>query len=103
MSTPALEGFVPVDAASLREAERAADEVRRARTELERATRTLVELAEDMKIDAVRRLRERGASAAQVERYEAAYRAAAEEARAGDAALADACRAMHEAVLALSR
>ena len=41
---------------------------------LDRATMALLELAEDFRIDAVKRLRERGASEAQVEGYERAYR-----------------------------
>ena len=63
--------FVPVDQAALR---RAAERVGAASKTLDVEAQALIELAEDLLIDATRRLRERGASAAQVERYEDAYR-----------------------------
>jgi hypothetical protein len=60
----------------------------------------LLELAYDLRMDAVRRLRERGASEAQVERYEAAFRSGAEAVRLTgaelDATLAGLAREVQE-------
>jgi hypothetical protein len=67
-------GFVPVEVAALEALAASMADVREAETGLRGATEALLELAGDLKVDAVRRLRERGASEAQVERYEAAYR-----------------------------
>jgi hypothetical protein len=93
-------GFVPVEAAALQALDGSMARVREAEARLRAATDTLIELADDLKIDAVRRLRERGASEAQVERYEASHREGAarvrREARTLDerlAALEDAVRA----------
>ncbi len=98
---PAFSGFVPVDGKTVQAVEDAAASIVRARSELERATEELLELAEDMKREAVRRLTERGASSAQVERYEAAYQRAAQATRAASAALEGSCAAMIDAVRAL--
>jgi len=62
--------WVPVELGPLREA---ADSAGAARDDLRRAIDALLEQAEDFSIDAARRLRERGASGAQVEAYERAY------------------------------
>lgn len=101
MSDDELGGFVPVDAASLRALADAASALARARAEVGSATSALLELCEDMKIDAVRRLAERGASAAQLERYEDAYAAHARRARERLAALDAACARVEGAVGAL--
>jgi hypothetical protein len=95
-----LEGFVPVDAATLRALEDAASALVRARSELDHALGELLDLAGDMKTEALRRWSERGASSAQIERYEDAHRAVAEAARARSAALHEACTAMCGAVRA---
>ena len=83
--------FVPIEretlAALLSQASAAAD----ASEALRRATQALVEQTDDLAIDAVRRLKERGASAAQVEGYEGAYRSRVAAVREAQAALHAAC------------
>lgn len=101
MSEDELGGFVPVDRASLGRLEDASSALVSRRAELAEATRALLELCEDMKIEAARRLAERGASAAQLERYEEAYRACAERARDRGAALDEACARVRDAVRAI--
>lgn len=96
-----LEGFVPLDARTARALDDAAAALAIAKRELDRAAEELFELTEDMKIDAVRRLGERGASSAQIERYESAYRASVEAVRERSAALEAACARMREAVRAV--
>ena len=92
-----LDGFVPVDGEALAALDAAVDALADARRELERASRALVELAGEMSADAVRGLRDRGASAAQIERYEDAHRASAAavhaSARALDGAIEEVRRA----------
>lgn len=58
----------------------------------------LLELAEDMQIEAARRLRERGASEAQIERYEQAYRDEAARVTAARRALDEAESALGTAI-----
>ncbi len=94
-------GFVPVDRGALEALTQARDALETARSELAVASRALVELAEDMKVDAVRRLAERGASSAQVERYEEAYRTAREALDARARELDAATRRLDEAVRAV--
>ncbi len=101
MDDDELAGFVPVDAASLRALEEAASALALARAEIGSAASELLELCEDMKIDAVRRLADRGASAAQLERYEEAYLACARRARERLTALEDTCARVQGAVRAL--
>ncbi|HJL19882.1 MAG TPA: hypothetical protein RMH99_29735 [Sandaracinaceae bacterium LLY-WYZ-13_1] len=74
-------GFVPVEEAALRALVEATESARTASEALREATDGFAELAADLKIDAVRRLQERGASAAQVARYEDAHREAARRLR----------------------
>jgi hypothetical protein len=97
-----VDGFVPVDGRTLRELVAARRAVELAEGELSRACRALVELSEDMKTDAVRRLLERGASSAQVERYEEAYRACREALEAKARELREACARLDDAVRAMA-
>jgi hypothetical protein len=90
--------FVPLDGETARALEDAASALRGARRDLDLAAQALLELAEDMKIDAVRRLAERGASAAQLARYEEAFDEAAGALRARREALEVACAQMQRAV-----
>lgn len=92
------QGYLPVDGSAVAELERAASALDTARRSLAEATRALIELSDDMKTDAVRRLAERGASSAQVERYEDAYRACASGVQEQTSALADACARLERAV-----
>ncbi|HEY8432735.1 MAG TPA: hypothetical protein VIL20_30400 [Sandaracinaceae bacterium] len=101
MSDDELGGFVPVNRAAVRALEEAASELWRARAELREATEELLELSEDMKIDAVRRLVERGASEAQLERYEEAYRRSAHATRERGAALDSALARLRRAIEAI--
>lgn len=91
-------GFVPLDPETARALEDAAARLTDAERAMDRAARALLELAEDMSVEATRRLAERGASGAQIERYEEAYRASAESLRARGAALHEACGEMRAAV-----
>lgn len=65
--------WIPVETRALDALRRAAREAHESREALRRATAALVEQAEDFSIDAARRLRERGASSAQIEAYEGAF------------------------------
>lgn len=67
-------GHVPVPAAELADLEARAEALAVALAAHRDALTALMELADDLRADAVRGLRDRGASAAQVERYEAAFR-----------------------------
>ena len=70
MTNRSPSSFVPVDR------ERAASllaDVRAAANAQRKAIAALLELSEDLRADAVARLRERGASEAQIERYEASF------------------------------
>lgn len=91
-------GFVavsPAAIAALTDAHAASRDATRA---LGAALDGLLELAEDMQIEATRRLRERGASEAQVERYEQAYRHEAARVTAARRALDDADRTLGAAI-----
>jgi len=93
MTNRSLSSFVPVDrerAASRLEGVRAAAAAQR------RAVAALLELSDDLRADAVARLRERGASEAQVERYEASFVRERE-------AVHEAGRAFDDAVAALAQ
>lgn len=90
--------FVPLDSETARALEDAASALGGARRDMDLAAMALLELAEDMKIDAVRRLAERGASAAQVARYEEAFDEAAGALKARREALERACAEMQRAV-----
>lgn len=69
-------------------------DVRDAATAQRRAIAALLELSEDLRADAVARLRERGASQAQVERYEAAFVREREAVHAAGRAFDDAVGAL---------
>lgn len=84
------DGFVPVDGASLDALLEAAARLREAEARVRAATDELLELSADLAIDATRRLQERGASEAQVARYERSTRERTAEVR-------DALRALDEA------
>jgi len=71
------DSYVPIDRRALRELGRGVDRLGRAAVAQRAAVARLLELADDLRVDAIRRLRESGASEAQVERYEGAYRAQA--------------------------
>ena len=88
------EGFVAVPGAELDALAEATADARTAASALRGAVERLAELADDYRIDAVRRLRERGASEAQVARYERAF---TEQRRA----VRDRLRALDEAFGAL--
>ena len=62
----------------------------------------LIELADDLRADAVRGLRDRGASAAQVARYEEAFSAARREAERTLVATEDDTTALRSAAASLS-
>ncbi len=90
--------FVPVDAGALESLEDAAMDLAGAKVALDRATQALLELAEDMQTEAVRRLSERGASDAQVDRFQQAYRSCAGDVRTRSKALDTACTRLREAL-----
>lgn len=96
--TDALDGFLPLDPETARALSAAASRLASAQRELELAAGALVELAGDLKVDAVRRLAERGASDAQIARYEEAFRAAAQALATRRAELAAACADVQAAV-----
>lgn len=99
MSQPEeAEGFVPLDPETARALEDAASSLTSARRDMDLAAAALLELAEDLKIDAVRRLAERGASAAQVARYEDAFDETAGALKTRREALEAACARMQRAV-----
>lgn len=89
---------MPVDTGALESLEDAAMEVAGSKVALDRATQALLELAEDMQREAVRRLEERGASMAQIDRFADGYRASAGEVRAKSKALDAACARLREAL-----
>ena len=93
--------FVPLDVEMVRATLEAADETLGAVRALRGETQALVELADDYRIDAQRRLRERGASEAQVEGYERAYRARLLALRERERALEAACVRLQERAAAL--
>jgi hypothetical protein len=90
--------FVPVDAGALESLEDAAGDLAGAKVALDRATNALLELAQDMQREAVRRLEERGASSAQVERFSEAFGSASSDVRARSKALDAACTRLREAL-----
>lgn len=94
--------FVPVDLSMVEALDEAAKDLARARREVDAAAEALLELAEDMKIEAVRRLSERGASAAQLARFEEAFRTATATLHVKRAELADVCARIAGAIQRLS-
>lgn len=87
-------GYVPVPAAALDAIERRARDVEAATKRMQEAIGALAELARDYRSDAVRRLQERGASEAQVARYEDSLDAALEDVRGPLSNLEGACAAL---------
>ena len=91
---------VPVTRDALRGMGQIMDRAGRAAVAQRAAVARLLELADDLRSDAVQRLRERGASEAQVERYEAAFRSGAAAVRQTgaelDATLGELGRAVQE-------
>ncbi len=87
MTDPSASTFVPVERAALSALTPSVHRVGRAAVAQRAALARLLELADDLRADAVQRLRERGASAAQVERYEAAYEGSCASALSAGAAL----------------
>jgi cob(I)alamin adenosyltransferase len=79
-----------VEAASLLALHEAAARLREAEARVRAAAEDLLELGADLAVDATRRLRERGASEAQVARYERSI-------RERSTAVQDALRALDEA------
>ena len=76
-----LGGFVPVPVSALEGLARSLDESRAAERALAKALEATLELTEDLSRDAIRGLRDRGASAAQIDRYETARRDATRRTR----------------------
>lgn len=97
-----LDGYVPVPTRTLEAVAASITATREAERTLARALDALLELTEDLSMDAVRGLRDRGASAAQIERYEAAHRDAARAARDRLNALSHALDAVESASRPLS-
>ncbi|MBX3274699.1 MAG: hypothetical protein KF729_30815 [Sandaracinaceae bacterium] len=87
MREPSEAAFVPVQQDRLFLLTPAVHRVERAAVAERAALARLLELADDLRADAVARLRERGASEAQVERYEAAFAGGRDAALAAGAAL----------------
>ena len=79
--------FVPVNRSSLEALRAVMARVGRAAVAQRASVARLLELADDLRVDALRRLRESGATEAQVERYEAAYREQADAVSRSGAAL----------------
>lgn len=93
--------FVPIPTDALDALEGRANAIAQTAREARRAVHALTELATDYRSDAVRRLQERGASEAQVERYEASLDAALRTVREPMAELERACAALRADVDAL--
>ncbi|MCB9592391.1 MAG: hypothetical protein H6719_06645 [Sandaracinaceae bacterium] len=87
MPKPPDSSFVPVNGDLLEGLVPALHRVERAAVAQRAALARLLELADDLRADAVARLRERGASEAQVERYEGAFQAQSRATVEGGAAL----------------
>jgi hypothetical protein len=93
--------FVPVERAALERLSEALAELEGARARVSSASSDLLDLSLDLEKDALARLTERGASAAQVERYEAAYHTCVEAFRGRVQAFEAALRTVTEAFSAL--
>lgn len=95
------EGYVAVDRASILRIARAVEVSRRCQSRLALACDELLALADDFHTDAVRRLKERGASEAQVEGYERAYHEARRALEAAGCDVSEAERELADSVDAL--
>ncbi|MCA9607583.1 MAG: hypothetical protein KC619_18375 [Myxococcales bacterium] len=73
MPEPTEDSWVPVEKNRLTALGPAAHRAERAAVAQRAAVARLLELADDLRADAVARLRERGASEAQIERYEGSF------------------------------
>lgn len=89
-------GYVPVPAAALAAVDARAHDVEAALARARKAIDGLAELARDYRSDAVRRLQERGASEAQVARYENSLEAALDRIRGPLADLDRTCAALRD-------
>lgn len=100
MPEPTEPAWVPVEKNRLTALEPAVHRAERAAVAQRAALARLLELADDLRADAVARLRERGASEAQVERYEGAFlaqsRAVLDAGAAVDAAIGQLGRVARE-------
>ncbi len=95
------DGFVPVDRAALRAISQSIVALGSRRSDLDEAMHELLAFCEDMKREAVCRLSERGASEAQIERYEAAFEQCVSTVRARASAFDKASQELSECARAL--
>ncbi|MFK7987518.1 MAG: hypothetical protein AB8I08_15980 [Sandaracinaceae bacterium] len=94
-------GYVPVPAAALDALDARTREVEAAGKRVRKAIDALAELARDYRNDAVRRLQERGASEAQVARYEDSLDAALGTLRQHQDDMDEACETLRRQALTL--